>query len=81
MAKIEATADAIRQEIHRRIETSKELPVECKKFGAPTPVLLREPDANGCNWTVTSAPSYVPGCIGQIYEITRSVMAEYNLIE
>jgi hypothetical protein len=81
MAKIRATAEEIRQEIQRRIASSKELDGDCKDSRAPTP-RFTDPAANsGCNWTVDVFPGVIPGCLEFVMAITRQVMAEYELIE
>jgi len=81
MAKIKATAEEIRGEIQLRIKSSTELDGDCKNCRAPTP-RFTDPDTNhGCNWTVGVFPGVVPGCLGFVKSITRTVMMEYELVE
>lgn len=81
MEKIKATSEEIRLEIQRRIESSTELDGDCKDCHAPTP-RFTDPDTNyGCNWTVDVFPSVIPGCLDFVQNVTRTVMAEYELIE
>ncbi len=81
MKKVKGTAEDIRQEIQRRIESSKELDGDCKGCRAPTP-RFTDPDTNhGCNWTVDVFPGVIPGCLDLVKNVTRTAMAEYELIE
>lgn len=81
MPKIRANAEAIRQEIKRRIEASTELDGDCKECGAPTPRPTDPASNYGCNWTVDVFPGVVPECLDFVKHITRTVMVEYELIE
>ena len=81
MPKIKAKAEMIRQEIKRRIEVSTELNGDCKECKAPTPRFIDPTFNEGCNWTVDVVPGLVPGCLDFVKQITRTVMAEYELIE
>lgn len=81
MRKINGAAEEIRQEIQRRIESSKELDGDCKKCRAPTPRLTDPATNDGCNWTVDVFPRAIPGCLDFVKAITRIVMAEYELNE
>jgi hypothetical protein len=81
MPKIKAKAEMIRQEIKRRIEVSTELNGDCKECKAPTPRCIDPTFNEGCNWTVDVFPGLVPGCLDFVKQITRTVMAEYELIE
>jgi hypothetical protein len=80
MPKFKANAEEIRQEIQRRIQTSLELDGDCKECKAPTPRFTNPNEIEGCNWTVDIFPGVVPGCMDFVKAITRSVMAEYELI-
>lgn len=81
MRKIKETAEEIRQETQRRIESSKELDGDCKDCRAPTPRLTDPTTNGGCNWTVDVFPGVIPGCLDFVHAITRTVMAEYELHE
>ena len=81
MEKIKATAEEIRQEIQRRIESSKELDGDCKDCSAPTHRVTDPVTNHGCNWTVDVFPGVIPGCLDFVKAITRTVMAEYELLE
>lgn len=80
MPRIIANAETIRNEIERRIKASNELGGDCKDCGAPTPRLTNPTANEGCNWTVDVLPKMVPGCSDVVMNITRAVMAEYELI-
>lgn len=81
MPKIKANAETIRQEIKRRIEASTALDGDCKECRAPTPRFTDPATNEGCNWTVDVFPGVIPGCIDFVKHITRTAMAEYELIE
>lgn len=81
MSKIKATADDIRKEIQRRIETSTELDGDCKDCLAPSPIRIDPNENEGCNWTVNVFPSCTPGCLDFVKNITRAVMKEYELLD
>jgi hypothetical protein len=86
VGKIKGTAEEIRQEIQRRIGSSKEFDGDCNECCAPTP-RPTDPAANGgCNWTVDVSPGVIPGCLDFvcmdfIKAVTRTVMADYELRE
>lgn len=81
MAKIKSTAEEIRLEIQRRIKNNNELDGDCQDCRAPTP-RFTDPDANhGCNWTIDVFPGVIPGCLDFVKNVTRTVMAEYELTE
>ena len=86
MGRIKGTAEEIRQEIQRRIGSSKERDGDCKDCRAATP-RPTDPAANGgCNWTVDVFPGVNSGCLDFVCldfvkAITRTVMAEYELRE
>ena len=79
MARRTATAEEIRDEIQRRIAEGKELDGDCIECEAPTPIALKEPDQDGCNWTVTAYPGVILGCLGVVSNITEQVKREFNL--
>ena len=81
MSKIKANAVTIREEIKRRIEKSTELDGDCKDCRAPSPRYTDPATNEGCNWRVDTFPGVVPGCLEFLKHITRTVMAEYELIE
>ena len=81
MERIKATSKEIRLEIQRRIETSTELDGDCKDCRAPTPRVTDPATNHGCNWAVDTFPSVVPGCLDFVKAVTRTVMAEYDLLE
>jgi hypothetical protein len=79
MARRIATAEEIRDEIQRRIAEGRELDGDCIGCAAPTPIPLKEPDKDGCNWTVTAYPGMIRGCLGIVSNITEQVKREFNL--
>lgn len=86
MGKIKGTAEEIRQEIQRRIGSSKELAGGCKDCRAATPRPADPATNGGCNWTVDVFPPVISGCLDfvcldLVKAITRKVMAEYELRE
>jgi hypothetical protein len=81
MTKLRANAETIRLEIERRIGASTELDGDCQKCHAPTPRFTDPNSNNGCNWTADVIPGLIPGCLDFVKHITRSVMAEYELVE
>jgi len=81
MPKTRATAEAIRDEIQRRIRTSDELDGDCRNAGAPTPIAADPTANNGCNWTITVLPNRIAGCDSLVIRITQEVMLQYDLVE
>jgi len=86
MGKIKGTAEEIRQEIQRRIGTSKELDGGCKDCRAATPRPADPATNGGCNWTVDVFPGVSSrcldfACLDSVKDITQTVMAEYELRE
>mgnify|MGYP006872416305 CR=1 FL=1 len=80
MKRIKATSEEIRLEIQRRIDISTQLDGDCKDCRAPSPRSTDPDTNNGCNWTVDVFPGVIPGCLDFVKNVTRTVMAEYELI-
>jgi hypothetical protein len=79
MARMLATAATIREEMQRRIRYSRAMDGDCAGCAAPTPIPLQEPDADGCNWTITVLPNLTPGCRDFVTYVVREMMKEYDL--
>jgi hypothetical protein len=64
--------------MQRRINESNDLDGDCRECGAPAIYPLREPDENGCNWSV-GAYRGPPACQGVIARIVAEVQSLFNL--
>ena len=75
---VDATAEAIRAEIQRRIrEGARD---DCRSCTAPIPVPSGL-NAYGSHWSVRTVPGTPTHCLIFILSVVGDVMAEYELIE
>lgn len=86
LGKIKGTAEEIRQEIQRRISSSKEFNGDCNDCCAPLPHPADPATNGGCNWVVDVSRGVIPGCLDFVCSdfikaVTRTVMADYELRE
>ena len=80
ITKKQATAAEIRAEIQKRIRENREMGGDCREFVAPIPRPAAPLDNEGCNWTIDSLPSRMPGCEKLVLLIVKKAMGEFELI-
>jgi len=72
------TADEIRAEIERLVNANREVREDRERIEIPAPTPLREPDRNGCNWTMAAyrgSPTY----LGLVELAVAAMQLRWNL--
>ena len=79
MAKSAASAERIREEIRRRIQSEAARTGRCGSCEPPVPVPLAERRGDGVNWTIEHFPMLEPGCTVFMMRILSEMMSDYDL--